>query len=192
MSKPTKHLIVYSILGIGALTATYQAFTNYTIGTTRQWYLQDMFDARMVKAFEAPMMLPAEGSVAHNDRGFDFSRHTGPTHEINNPVEATEESVAEGARLYDIYCHVCHNAAGAGMGPIMGKVPASGLAGWPIAGTISTYSDGKLYLTIRDGGDIKMPAYGWAMDDDEIWAMVNYLRTLPNSQYVPPAPPAEE
>ncbi len=38
-----------------------------------------------------------------------------------------------------------------------------------------------MFLTIRDGGTMlgpasKMPGYGWAMEDEEIWSLVNYLQ----------------
>ena len=93
--------------------------------------------------------------------------------------------------MYNIYCTPCHGD-GETVGPVgePGRFPGVvSLAG--AAGVAKLRTDGWIYLTIRNGGAI-MPYYGWAMSDDEIWATVHYIRTMPNSQYIPPAPPAEE
>ena len=90
------------------------------------------------------------------------------------------------------YCAPCHGVDGQNLGPVAqpGRYPGVvALAG--NAGVAKHRTDGWIYLTIRNGGAI-MPYYGWAMSDDEIWATVHYIRTMPNSQYIPPAPPAEE
>ena len=59
------------------------------------------------------------------------------------------------------------------------------------AGVAKLRTDGYLYLTIRNGGAV-MPYYGWAMDDAEMWSIVQYVRTLPDAKYVPPAPAEDE
>ena len=41
----------------------------------------------------------------------------------------------------------------------------------------SAKSEGYLYLTIRNGSAI-MPGYSWAMNDEEMWDVVAYLRSL--------------
>jgi hypothetical protein len=50
---------------------------------------------------------------------------------------------------------------------------------------ISEKTDGYVYLTITNGGQI-MPSYGWAMNDQEAWSVVHYLRTLPDATYISP------
>ena len=203
-TKPTKHIIAYSVVGIGAVTAIYTGFSNYTIGTTGQWFMLDMFDSRTVKPFEEPMMVPPEGSISRtvafqaptelgewSDHNITFGRDDAAAALIVNPIEATPESIAEGERLSDIYCHVCHEAEGMGASPAIGeRAPALGVM--PLM-MMSTYSAGKLFLTIRDGGTLlgpasKMPAYGWAMEDEEIWSLVNYLQ----NKFGAPPPPAPE
>ena len=170
----------------------YTGFSNYTIGTTGQFYLLDMVDARTVKAFEQPMMVPPEGALSRSvefqaptvlgdwsDHNITYGRDDAEAAFLVNPIEATAESIAEGKRLADIYCHVCHDAAGAGpSSAIAERAPALGV--WPIS-VGAAYSSGKMFLTIRDGGTTlgpasKMPGYGWAMEDEEIWSLVNYLQ----------------
>ncbi len=55
------------------------------------------------------------------------------------------------------------------------------------AGAITGFkSDAYLYLTIRNGGAL-MPSYSYAMDDDEMWAIVSYIRTLEGGAQAAPA-----
>lgn len=191
-TKPTKHIIAYSVIGLGTATALYTGFSNYTIGTTGQWFMLDMVDARTVKPFEAPMMVPPEGALARtvvfqaptgmgewSDHNITYGRDDPAAGLLVNPIEATPDSIAQGERLADIYCHVCHLASGLGTAPaISERAPALGVM--PLI-MMSSYSSGKLFLTIRDGGTMlgpasKMPDYGWAMEDQEIWSLVNYLQ----------------
>jgi mono/diheme cytochrome c family protein len=66
-----------------------------------------------------------------------------------------------------------------------GVVPLAGTAG-----VARLRTDGWIYLTIRNGGAV-MPSYGWAMSDEEMWAVVAHVRTLANGAYAPPAPTPE-
>ena len=46
------HTGAFISAGVVAVTLVYLAFSNYSIGTTRQWWLLDMFDARHVNPQE--------------------------------------------------------------------------------------------------------------------------------------------
>ena len=67
-------------------------------------------------------------------------------------------------------------------------VPAvAGLAGPD--GRLQRPSDAWVYATIRNGSiSTLMPAYGYAMDEREVWSVIHSMRTLDNGAYVPPAP----
>ena len=39
-------------------------------------------------------------------------------------------------------------------------------------------SDGQIFLVIRDGVTADMQGYGDQLSDEEIWNLVNYLRSL--------------
>jgi len=163
------------------LVLTYLAFSNYSIGTTRQWWLIDMFDARSVKAYEQPMRLPADGAVPTN---FVPNANRNIPAEANGLLNPHEVDLVDGERNYDIYCAPCHAAEGKGNGPVA-KRSGGTIAGIPLAGSMAR-SEGFLYLTIRNGGAL-MPSYGWAMDDKEMWNVVAYLRSL----FPAPEPVAE-
>lgn len=164
------HTGAYLSAGFVVVTLAFYFFTNYTMGTDRQWWLIDMFDSSMVKAYEAPMASPADGTVS--DRYVqNYNRYLPEANELTAPEGA---DVVHGERMYNTYCAPCHAVEGKGFGPVAkrsGTIPGIALSG------SSTKSEGYLYLTIRNGGAV-MPAYSWAMDDAEMWDVVAYMRSL--------------
>ena len=102
-------------------------------------------------------------------------------------VENIEKVLERGETMYATYCTPCHGDGHKELGPVGDPARFANVV--QIAGptgTISNKSDGYLYLTIRNGGAL-MPYYGWGMDDEEMWSIVHYLRTLPNGRYKPKA-----
>jgi mono/diheme cytochrome c family protein len=164
------HAGAYISAGLVVTTLAYLAFSNYTLGTTRQWWMIDMFDSTMVKAYEAPMASPVEGTISSRY----VANHNRYLPEANELVAPEGGDLAHGERMYDTYCAPCHGAEGAGSGPVAQR--AKTIPGLPL-GSTSARSEGYLYLTIRNGGAM-MPAYSWAMEDDEMWDIVSYLRSL--------------
>jgi len=91
---------------------------------------------------------------------------------LSNPVQTDSLSVTAGRRLFAIYCSPCHGVSGAGDGPVAEKfVPPP-----PLFPLVGSRSDGYLYGTVRFGGPI-MPPYGEAFRDEEIWDIINFLRS---------------
>ena len=93
-----------------------------------------------------------------------------------NPIPPTSESVAAGRSLYDIHCQLCHGTEGLGDGP------ASAGLNPPVADLVihvPLHPDRALFDFIHDGiQGAAMPALGEILSDDEIWHLVNYIRTL--------------
>jgi mono/diheme cytochrome c family protein len=104
---------------------------------------------------------------------------------LTNPVASTPESMATGKKSYDANCAACHGnlaqgavKAGVAISIIeeqKGKQPPDLTdAEWDHGST-----DGEIYTAIKRGIPPTMMA-GWEgrIPDDEIWAIVNYLRSL--------------
>lgn len=110
---------------------------------------------------------------------------------LTNPVASSPEALATGERMYAIYCTPCHGKVVNNGIPELGNVSKAGLNGVVglvgATGVLKDRTDGHVYRVIRKGNAI-MPAYGWAMTDQEMWSLVHYLRTLNGGAYVPPAP----
>lgn len=99
---------------------------------------------------------------------------------LSNPVQRTPANLAEGGRLYEQNCAVCHGATGRGDGDAgknLNPPPAN------IAATthMPMGSDPYLYWTIAEGGvPVKsaMPPYKTALKADAIWKIILYVRGL--------------
>ena len=95
-----------------------------------------------------------------------------------NPVEATEESVRSGLRVYGRFCRSCHGirADGQGMTAPTGSRPANLIDDeWTHGDT-----DGDIFLVIRNGVPpaYDMDAWEGRITDEEIWHVVNFLRNM--------------
>ncbi len=95
-----------------------------------------------------------------------------------NPIEATEESVRAGLRIYGRFCRSCHGVRGDGRGqnPSPGTRPANLIDDEWVHGD----SDGEVYNVIRQGVPpaYDMDAWEGRISDEEIWHVVNFLREL--------------
>lgn len=97
---------------------------------------------------------------------------------LKNPVQATPRSIALGKELYSKNCRSCHGADAKGDGPMKPKdsQPADLTDGaWARGG-----SDGEIYAVLRDGTGPgrAMRGYKSRMTDQELWSIVNFLRSL--------------
>jgi mono/diheme cytochrome c family protein len=97
---------------------------------------------------------------------------------MKNPVQASPTSLSAGKKLYDAQCASCHGATGKGDGkggamlkPLPPDLTDSEWKHGP--------SDGDLFVIIRDGAkQTAMRAYGEKIVTNDIWNLVNYLRSL--------------
>src|SRR5712691_11659733 len=94
----------------------------------------------------------------------------------SNPVPATPESIAAGQQLYLRNCASCHGRNGQG-GPGNDLIPAApSLLGdsWSHGS-----SDGEIFTNIKNGvaPEFNMVPFKDKLKDDEIWSVVNYIRS---------------
>lgn len=96
-----------------------------------------------------------------------------------NPLRSTPEAVNKGMRIFSFYCVVCHGRDGQNTG-----VPFADRMSPAVPNLrsheVQSYNDGQLRWIIENG--IKpsgMPASKGILSDQEIWALVIYLRHLP-------------
>ncbi|NOT27748.1 MAG: c-type cytochrome [Acidobacteria bacterium] len=95
-----------------------------------------------------------------------------------NPVATSATSVTAGAAAYKKYCSFCHGADAKGNGPLAPKdsmPPDLTDATWKLGST-----DGEIFTVISNGGGAtsKMIAFKGKMPDQDIWHIVNFLRSL--------------
>jgi mono/diheme cytochrome c family protein len=94
---------------------------------------------------------------------------------MKNPVASNPESINLGSALYKKNCASCHGKVGIGDG-----VKARTLATFPgdfSGAEYQTQTDGEHFYKTKEGrGD--MPAYKGKIVDEDIWNIVNYMRTF--------------
>jgi mono/diheme cytochrome c family protein len=96
-----------------------------------------------------------------------------------NPLRATGEAVEEGRQAFGFYCVVCHGLDGQNTG-----VPFAANMSPPIpslaSAEVQRYSDGQLKWIIKNGiSPSGMPAARGILGEEDMWAIVLYLRHLP-------------
>ena len=96
---------------------------------------------------------------------------------LKNPVPGSPESIAAGKQTYTRNCAPCHGTSGEG-GPGNDLIPAAPDltdAMWDHGST-----DGEIFSNIRNGvaPDFNMTPFKDKLKDDEIWNVVNYVRSI--------------
>ena len=119
-------------------------------------------------------------------------------------LDLTADFIARGQDQYNTFCYPCHGLSGYGNGPVNQRatalqqstnnnlklgtvwVPAANLQEVNEDGTIKygpdLYANGKLYNTINNGKG-NMVGYGHAINAEDRWAIVAYIRALQLTQH---------
>ena len=95
---------------------------------------------------------------------------------LGNPMEAAADSKATGRQRYVFMCRDCHGNTGLGDGDMAhagGDVPDFTDDTW-----LHGPSDGEIFLVIKEGVSADMQPYAARITDEDIWHLVNYLKTL--------------
>lgn len=94
---------------------------------------------------------------------------------LQNPFSKDASSADKGKRLYQQFCVQCHGEDGKAQFQVVAAaadltVPAEFKQG---------SSDGEIFRSIRDGAGLSMPPFkGQIKTDDDLWHLVNYVRSL--------------
>jgi mono/diheme cytochrome c family protein len=97
---------------------------------------------------------------------------------VKNPVAATPESIAAGKQTYQKYCKFCHGDDAKGEGKMAPKDshPSNLIDDTWDRGS----SDGEIFAVISEGAGPKFQMKGFKskLTAQEMWNLVNYLRSL--------------
>jgi mono/diheme cytochrome c family protein len=106
-----------------------------------------------------------------------------------NPVKATPESIAAGKKIFGYDCALCHGDTGNGKGDATKEMKIPDLTD---PATLKDRTDGELFYRIKTGhGD--MPLEGDRVKPEQLWDMINYVRSLAKKKAPgEEKPPAEE
>jgi mono/diheme cytochrome c family protein len=94
---------------------------------------------------------------------------------MKNPVAQSDASTKAGLAVFTKNCASCHGKAGLGDG-----VKARTLKDFPgnfSKADFQSLADGDIFYKTKTGRG-EMPKYDGKLSDDDIWNVVNYMRTL--------------
>ncbi len=95
---------------------------------------------------------------------------------MENPTSSDKESLRYGKSLYSKHCKSCHGKEGLGDGPKAAQLDTP--SGDFTEEDFQAQSDGAIFYKTREGRD-DMPTFKKKISDTEdVWLIVNYLRTL--------------
>lgn len=93
-----------------------------------------------------------------------------------NPLKGDAASVATGKTLYNTHCKSCHGTKGKGDGPKAAQLDTE--CGDFSKPAFQSQTDGALFYKTKVGRK-DMPSFKTKIPDaDDMWAVVNYMRTL--------------
>jgi mono/diheme cytochrome c family protein len=92
-----------------------------------------------------------------------------------NSVKPTAESLAKGKKMYGIDCAMCHGKDGNGKGDM--GADYKNTTDFTNPDALKNRTDGELFYITRKGKG-EMPPEDNRAKDDDIWNMVNYVRSF--------------
>lgn len=103
---------------------------------------------------------------------------TAPTNDLlgANPTPRTAASVSSGSALFQANCTSCHGTDARGDGPLaptLSRPPAD-----LHAAHVDDHSDADMAWWIMNGIQPVMPAFGDELTTEQVWDLVNYVRSL--------------
>lgn len=126
--------------------------------------------------------LPVPGTIPQGSGylPFDFEQSNEEYNragvELSNPLEASEENLANGKYLYNIYCNICHGNGGEGDGHIVQRdkfpPPPSYMNDYMMA-----LPDGKMYYSMYFGKGL-MGSYASQVNEKERWQIIHYINSM--------------
>jgi mono/diheme cytochrome c family protein len=93
-----------------------------------------------------------------------------------NPVKPTPLSIASGKKSFALDCAMCHGKAGAGDGDLAADMKLK-LKDYRDPESLKGMTDGEIY-TIIEKGKGQMSGEEGRMKPNQIWDVVNYLKSL--------------
>jgi mono/diheme cytochrome c family protein len=109
----------------------------------------------------------------------EMKRATLTGKDLKNPSPDTEETVKAGADHFQHHCEICHGLDGHNTGVPFAQKMSPEVADLGQK-NVQDYSDGQLKMIIQNGIRYTgMPGWQGILEDDEMWAMVRYIRHLP-------------
>ena len=93
-----------------------------------------------------------------------------------NPAKPTPESLAKGKKMYGYDCAMCHGKDGDGKGDMASDI--KNVTDFTDPDALKNRTDGELFYITRNGKGDSRPPEGDRAKNEDIWNMVNYIRSF--------------
>lgn len=131
--------------------------------------------------YNSNSLTPVAGTIARGKMDFYFDYEDSDagrelaSAELVNPVVLDDYTLAEGKRLYNLYCDHCHGETGDGNGSIIeaGKLPTMGA----YYDKLKDRTAGSIYHTITYGKGI-MGAHSSQLSPEQRWLITTWVQIL--------------
>ena len=153
------------------------AGVQFASGSARSDVMENLLGQGDLNAISTPL----NGSVPYYYGNTEEERLRATAEIIENPFPITENGLARGKELYDIYCGICHGEKGDGLGYLVSESNPN--VKYPAAPAVLTSDDfinssnGRLYHAIIYGKNV-MGAYADKLGYEERWQVIHYIRQL--------------
>ncbi len=128
---------------------------------------------------EMEAKLPANGSIPRGWMPYEYENSTAGLElartELKMTLPVTEENLAKGAQLYEIYCAVCHGTKGDGQGILMQREKFLGIPSYADPGRNIT--EGSIYH-VQMFGLNAMGSYASQTNELERWQITQHVLNL--------------
>ena len=119
---------------------------------------------------------PQEPKKPAEEKSAAESKPTSEAAKQVNPVKSIPSSIASGKKSYTYDCAMCHGKEGAGDGDLATDMHLK-LRDFRDPAALKELTDGEIYSMIANGKG-KMTGEEGRMKPEQIWDMVNYIRSL--------------
>lgn len=119
---------------------------------------------------------PVNEKSAADEKPAADTRNSSDSAKPTNPVKSSPTSLSSGKKKYSQDCAMCHGKEGAGDGDLAEDMHLK-LKDFREAEALKDLSDGDIYKLINNGKGKMMGEEG-RLKPDEIWDVVNFVRTL--------------
>ncbi|HET6928847.1 MAG TPA: cytochrome c [Candidatus Acidoferrum sp.] len=119
---------------------------------------------------------PADEKPAAEEKPAADAKNSSDSAKSTNPVKTSPTSVASGKKKYGQDCAMCHGKEGAGDGDLAEDMHLK-LKDFREADALKDLSDSDIYKIINNGKGKMMGEEG-RLKPDEIWDVVNFVRSL--------------
>ena len=125
--------------------------------------------------------VPINGSVPYYYGNTEDERTRATVEIVENPYPITQEGLARGQNLYEIFCGICHGEKGDGNGYLVSEDnPNAKYPAQPanfLSDEFKSASPGRYYHSIMHGKNV-MGAYADKIGYEERWQVIHWIRAL--------------